>query len=134
MLLCKCLHEITRGATLSFIFSFLSYFFSEMRNNGLFFSRKAKLMVTLLSQFSAFLWGGICLKFLFRQTNPTKPKTVKIHFQGISQESKFDILYSSTLGDLKLNQIWKSEVVFYGENFTIQPYVPKVLKEWWLSW
>lgn len=54
---------------------------------------------------------------------------MKIHLQGISKENMFDISYLSTLGDLKLNQIWESEVVFYSENFTIEPCVPKVLKE-----
>lgn len=54
---------------------------------------------------------------------------MKIHCQGISQESVFDILYLSTLGDLKLGQIWKSEVVVDSENLTIQSCVPKVLKE-----
>lgn len=54
---------------------------------------------------------------------------MKIHCQGISRESMFDILYLFTLGDLKLGQIWKSEVVVDSENLTIQSCVPKVLKE-----
>lgn len=86
--------------------------------------------------------GCVWNSYLDKET-PQNPKLWKFIFKTFPKRS---CLMYYTLEDLKLKQIWKCEVVFYSENFTIQPCIPKVLKndgcpdsyltvskKWWIA-